>query len=53
MSQDSTRAWLTAGPHRAGFAVESLTRCEPYPGAEVATPRLLPSLRRQILTVTA
>lgn len=32
-------AWLAAELHRAGFAVESLTRREPYPGAEVATPR--------------
>lgn len=32
-------AWLTAELTRAGFAVESLTRREPYPGAEVATPR--------------
>ena len=32
-------AWLGAELERAGFAVESLTRREPYPGAEVATPR--------------
>jgi SAM-dependent methyltransferase len=31
--------WLGAELERAGFAVESLTRREPYPGAEVATPR--------------
>jgi SAM-dependent methyltransferase len=33
-------AWLSAELERAGFAVESLTRRQPYPGAEVATPRL-------------
>jgi SAM-dependent methyltransferase len=32
-------AWLSAELERAGFVVESLTRREPYPGAEVATPR--------------
>jgi len=32
-------AWLSAELERAGFAVESLTRRQPYPGAEVATPR--------------
>jgi ubiquinone/menaquinone biosynthesis C-methylase UbiE len=32
-------AWLGAELERAGFAVESLTRREPYPGVEVATPR--------------
>lgn len=32
-------AWLGAELERAGFAVESLTRRQPYPGAEVATPR--------------
>ena len=32
-------AWLGAELERAAFAVESLTRREPYPGAEVATPR--------------
>ena len=32
-------AWLGAGLERAGFAVESVTCREPYPGAEVATPR--------------
>ena len=32
-------AWLGAELKRAGFAVESLTRRAPYPGAEVATPR--------------
>jgi SAM-dependent methyltransferase len=32
-------AWLGAELERAGLAVESLTRREPYPGAEVATPR--------------
>ena len=31
--------WLGAELERAAFAVESLTRREPYPGAEVATPR--------------
>jgi len=40
-------AWLGAELERAGFAVESLTRREPYPGAEVATPaRLLSDPRR-------
>jgi ubiquinone/menaquinone biosynthesis C-methylase UbiE len=33
-------AWLSAELERAGFAVESITRRQPYPGAEVATPRL-------------
>jgi SAM-dependent methyltransferase len=32
-------AWLGAELERAGFAVESLTRRQPYPGAEAATPR--------------
>ena len=32
-------AWLSAELERAGFAVESLTRRQPYPDAEVATPR--------------
>ena len=32
-------AWLSAELERAGFAVESLTRRQPYPGAEVATSR--------------
>ena len=32
-------AWLGTELDRAGFAVESLTRRQPYPGAEVATPR--------------
>ena len=32
-------AWLSTELERAGFAVESLTRRQPYPGAEVATPR--------------
>ena len=32
-------AWLGTELERAGFAVESLTRRQPYPGAEVATPR--------------
>ncbi len=32
-------AWLGAELTEAGFAVESLTRRQPYPGAEVATPR--------------
>ena len=32
-------AWLSAELEQAGFAVESLTRRQPYPGAEVATPR--------------
>jgi ubiquinone/menaquinone biosynthesis C-methylase UbiE len=32
-------AWLGAELARAGFAVESLTRRQPYPDAEVATPR--------------
>jgi ubiquinone/menaquinone biosynthesis C-methylase UbiE len=32
-------AWLSAELERAGLAVESLTRRQPYPGAEVATPR--------------
>jgi ubiquinone/menaquinone biosynthesis C-methylase UbiE len=32
-------AWLSAELERVGFAVESLTRRQPYPGAEVATPR--------------
>jgi hypothetical protein len=32
-------AWLGAELERAGFSVESLTRRQPYPGAEVATPR--------------
>ena len=32
-------AWLNAELERAGFAVESLTRRQPYPGAEVATSR--------------
>jgi ubiquinone/menaquinone biosynthesis C-methylase UbiE len=32
-------AWLSAELERAGFAVESLTCRQPYPGAEVATPR--------------
>jgi SAM-dependent methyltransferase len=31
--------WLTAELDRAGFAVEALTRRQPYPGAEVATER--------------
>jgi SAM-dependent methyltransferase len=31
--------WLTAELERAGFAVEALTRRQPYPGAEVATER--------------
>ena len=31
--------WLGAELERAGFAVESLTRREPYPDAEVPTPR--------------
>jgi len=32
-------AWLGAELERASFTVESLTRREPYPGTEVATPR--------------
>jgi len=32
-------AWLTTELERAGFTIESLTRRQPYPGAEVATPR--------------
>ena len=32
-------AWLSAELEQAGFAVESLTRRQPYPGAEIATPR--------------
>jgi ubiquinone/menaquinone biosynthesis C-methylase UbiE len=32
-------AWLSTELEQAGFAVESLTRRQPYPGAEVATPR--------------
>jgi ubiquinone/menaquinone biosynthesis C-methylase UbiE len=32
-------AWLSAELEQAGFAVESLTRRQPYPGAEVATVR--------------
>ena len=32
-------AWLSAELGQAGFAVESLTRRQPYPGAEAATPR--------------
>jgi hypothetical protein len=32
-------AWLSAELERAGFTVESLTRRQPYPGAEIATPR--------------
>ncbi len=32
-------AWLSAELERVGFTVESLTRRQPYPGAEVATPR--------------
>ena len=32
-------AWLSAELEQAGFAVEALTRRQPYPGAEVATPR--------------
>jgi ubiquinone/menaquinone biosynthesis C-methylase UbiE len=32
-------AWLSAELEQVGFAVESLTRRQPYPGAEVATPR--------------
>jgi len=32
-------AWLSAELGRAGLAVESLTRRQPYPVAEVATPR--------------
>jgi len=32
-------AWLGAELERAGFTVESLTRRQPYPDAEVATPR--------------
>jgi ubiquinone/menaquinone biosynthesis C-methylase UbiE len=32
-------AWLSAELERVGFAVESLTRRQPYPDAEVATPR--------------
>lgn len=32
-------AWLSTELERAGFAVESLTRRQPYPGAEVATRR--------------
>ena len=31
--------WLAAELDRAGFAVEALTRRQPYPGAEVATER--------------
>jgi hypothetical protein len=31
--------WLTAELDQAGFAVEALTRRQPYPGAEVATER--------------
>jgi len=31
--------WLSAGLEQAGFTVESLTRRQPYPGAEVANPR--------------
>jgi len=31
--------WLSAELDRAGFAVEALTRRQPYPGAEVATER--------------
>jgi ubiquinone/menaquinone biosynthesis C-methylase UbiE len=32
-------AWLSAEIEQAGFAVESVTRRQPYPGVEVATPR--------------
>jgi ubiquinone/menaquinone biosynthesis C-methylase UbiE len=32
-------AWLSTELEQAGFAVESFTRRQPYPGAEVATPR--------------
>ena len=32
-------AWLSTELERAGFAVESLTRRQPYPGAEVVTER--------------
>jgi ubiquinone/menaquinone biosynthesis C-methylase UbiE len=32
-------AWLGTELERAGFAVEALTHRQPYPGAEVATPR--------------
>ena len=32
-------AWLSAEIQQAGFAVESLTRRQPYPAVEVATPR--------------
>jgi len=32
-------AWLSAELEQADFAVEALTRRQPYPGAEVATPR--------------
>ena len=31
--------WLSAELDRADFAVEALTRRQPYPGAEVATER--------------
>ena len=31
--------WLSAELDRAGFAIEALTRRQPYPGAEVATER--------------
>jgi hypothetical protein len=31
--------WLAAELDQAGFAVEALTRRQPYPGAEVATER--------------
>jgi hypothetical protein len=31
--------WLTAELERGGFAIEALTRRQPYPGAEVATDR--------------
>ena len=34
-----SRGYLGADSSGPGFAVESLTRREPYPGAEVATPR--------------
>jgi hypothetical protein len=37
VTQDRTRASYDAVA--AAYAVESLTRREPYPGAEVATPR--------------
>ena len=32
-------AWLSAEIEQAGFAVESLTRRQPHPAVEVATPR--------------